>query len=94
MGGSPYPGIKMEDIFPYLQSGKRMEQPASCPDELYHIMTLCWEEEPVKRPYFHELVSYLERILQEKYTVSYLKVYSMSGITISKIVSIFGSRKL
>ena len=71
MGGSPYPGIKMEDIFSYLQSGKRMEQPTSCPDELYHIMQLCWEEEPVKRPFFHEVVSYLERILQDKYTVKF-----------------------
>ena len=74
MGGSPYPGIKMEDIFSYLQSGKRMEQPTSCPDELYHIMQLCWEEEPVKRPFFHEVVSYLERILQDKYTV---KLYNI-----------------
>lgn len=70
MGGSPYPGIKMEDVFLYIQSGKRMEQPNTCPNELYEIMCLCWETDPVKRPFFSELVSQLERILQQKTVVS------------------------
>ena len=83
MGGSPYPGIKMEDIFSYLQSDKRMEQPASCPDELYQVMELCWQDEPVKRPHFHEIVSYLQRILQEKYTVSYQTF--LLGVGVEKI---------
>uniref|UniRef100_A0A915LBS7 receptor protein-tyrosine kinase n=1 Tax=Romanomermis culicivorax TaxID=13658 RepID=A0A915LBS7_ROMCU len=33
-GGSPYPGIQPSDMENYLESGRRMEQPDNCPDEL------------------------------------------------------------
>ena len=71
MGGSPYPGLPMEDLFEYLQDGKRMAQPATSPDELYEIMLQCWQENTYERPDFHDLVSQLERILESKAVVCY-----------------------
>lgn len=43
-----------------------MQQPATCPDELYQVMVQCWEDSLYERPHFHELVSQLERILSTK----------------------------
>lgn len=69
MGGSPYPGLPMENLFEYLQAGHRMEKPATCPDELYNIMIQCWKENRCERPFFHELTSQLENIIQSKIVV-------------------------
>ncbi|XP_047126150.1 fibroblast growth factor receptor 4 isoform X3 [Hydra vulgaris] len=66
MGGSPYPGLPTEDLFEYLTAGKRMCQPVTCPDELYEIMLQCWQERPEERPWFHEIVSQLQRIIESK----------------------------
>ncbi|XP_065669121.1 platelet-derived growth factor receptor alpha isoform X4 [Hydra vulgaris] len=66
MGGSPYPGLPTEDLFEYLTAGKRMSQPVTCPDELYEIMVQCWQERSEERPWFHEIVSQLQRIIEFK----------------------------
>jgi Protein tyrosine kinase. len=72
MGGSPYPGLPMENLFEFLQNGGRMQQPATCPDELYQIMLQCWESSLYERPLFHELVAQLEGIINNKLVVSFL----------------------
>ena len=59
----------MENLFDYLQEGNRMQQPATCPDELYQVMLQCWESSLYERPHFHELISQLERILNTKTVV-------------------------
>lgn len=71
MGGSPYPGLTMEYLFEYLQTGHRMEQPVTCPDELYTIMLQCWKKDPKDRPCFYEIANMLERIIREKAHVSF-----------------------
>lgn len=39
-----------------ILKGERMEQPEACPDSVYEIMLKCWEEEPVNRISFQDLV--------------------------------------
>lgn len=34
LGGSPYPGIPVEELFSLLREGHRMERPPNCPSEL------------------------------------------------------------
>lgn len=34
LGGSPYPGIPVEELFSLLREGHRMDRPPSCPPEL------------------------------------------------------------
>ena len=74
MGGSPYPGLPMESLFEFLQNGGRMQQPATCPDELYQVMLQCWESSLYERPHFHELVGQLEGILTNKLQVGFFLV--------------------
>lgn len=55
LGGSPYPGLPTEDLFSYLQDGRRMERPDLCPVDVYEIMLNCWEKSPFKRPLFAQI---------------------------------------
>lgn len=34
LGGSPYPGIPVEELFKLLKEGHRMDKPANCTNEL------------------------------------------------------------
>lgn len=34
LGGSPYPGIPVEELFKLLREGHRMDKPANCTHEL------------------------------------------------------------
>lgn len=44
-----------------MEEGYRMEAPEDCPPSVYSLMTVCWEQEPRKRPGFHKLREKLER---------------------------------
>uniref|UniRef100_A0A673SQB2 Fibroblast growth factor receptor n=1 Tax=Suricata suricatta TaxID=37032 RepID=A0A673SQB2_SURSU len=63
LGGSPYPGIPVEELFKLLKEGHRMDKPANCTDELYMMMRDCWHAVPSQRPTFKQLVEDLDRIL-------------------------------
>ncbi|XP_078358900.1 fibroblast growth factor receptor 4-like [Oculina patagonica] len=62
-GGSPYPGVPLENLFELLKSGYRMEQPLNCPDNMYKIMLKCWQDSPTQRPTFEELVQEFDAML-------------------------------
>ena len=64
LGGAPYPGLPAEELLDYLHNGKRMQQPAKCPLEVYTIMRDCWQEEAEQRPTFAGLVEHLGRMLE------------------------------
>uniref|UniRef100_F6U520 Fibroblast growth factor receptor n=1 Tax=Equus caballus TaxID=9796 RepID=F6U520_HORSE len=63
LGGSPYPGIPVEELFKLLKEGHRMDKPANCTHDLYMIMRECWHAVPSQRPTFKQLVEDLDRIL-------------------------------
>uniref|UniRef100_A0A8B9ZH13 Fibroblast growth factor receptor n=1 Tax=Anas platyrhynchos TaxID=8839 RepID=A0A8B9ZH13_ANAPL len=62
LGGSPYPGIPVEELFKLLKEGHRMDKPANCTHDLYMIMRECW----------HQLVEDLDRVLTVTSTDEYL----------------------
>ncbi|XP_070402922.1 fibroblast growth factor receptor 3 isoform X5 [Nothobranchius furzeri] len=72
LGGSPYPGIPVEELFKLLKEGHRMDKPANCTHELYMIMKECWHAVPSQRPTFRQLVEDLDRILSITSTEEYL----------------------
>lgn len=39
-----------------VESGKRLERPEDCPDEIYQVMLDCWAYNPDARPTFSRLV--------------------------------------
>ncbi|KAJ8247128.1 hypothetical protein GJAV_G00259070 [Gymnothorax javanicus] len=63
LGGSPYPGIPVEELFKLLKEGHRMDRPSNCPHELYVRMRECWLAVPTQRPTFKQLVEDLDRML-------------------------------
>ncbi|XP_032869802.1 fibroblast growth factor receptor 1-like isoform X4 [Amblyraja radiata] len=63
LGGSPYPGIPVEELFKLLKEGHRMDKPSNCTQELYMTMRDCWHVMPSQRPTFKQLVEDLDRTL-------------------------------
>ncbi|ELT92759.1 hypothetical protein CAPTEDRAFT_64793, partial [Capitella teleta] len=62
-GALPYPDISNWEVRSYVQSGRRLQQPESCPDELYEWMSRCWLADPLLRPTFKDLVDFLKSVL-------------------------------
>ncbi|XP_068931986.1 fibroblast growth factor receptor 1 isoform X10 [Petaurus breviceps papuanus] len=63
LGGSPYPGVPVEELFKLLKEGHRMDKPSNCTNELYMMMRDCWHAIPSQRPTFKQLVEDLDRIV-------------------------------
>ncbi|XP_072341939.1 fibroblast growth factor receptor 1 isoform X2 [Scyliorhinus torazame] len=72
LGGSPYPGIPVEELFKLLKEGHRMDKPSNCTNELYMTMRDCWHVMPSQRPTFKQLVEDLDRILAMTSNQDYL----------------------
>uniref|UniRef100_A0A665TD83 receptor protein-tyrosine kinase n=1 Tax=Echeneis naucrates TaxID=173247 RepID=A0A665TD83_ECHNA len=72
LGGSPYPGVPVEELFKLLKEGHRMEKPSACTQELYLMMRDCWHAVPSRRPTFQQLVEDLDRTLSLMANQEYL----------------------
>uniref|UniRef100_A0A8C6UIV6 Fibroblast growth factor receptor n=1 Tax=Neogobius melanostomus TaxID=47308 RepID=A0A8C6UIV6_9GOBI len=72
LGGSPYPGIPVEELFKLLKEGHRMDKPGNCTNELYMMMKDCWHAISSHRPTFKQLVEDLDRILTLSSNEEYL----------------------
>ncbi|XP_072005371.1 fibroblast growth factor receptor 1 isoform X5 [Engystomops pustulosus] len=72
LGGSPYPGVPMEELFKLLKEGHRMDKPTNCTNELYMMMRDCWHAVPCQRPTFVQLVEDLDRIVALSSNQEYL----------------------
>uniref|UniRef100_A0A673ZYT4 Tyrosine-protein kinase n=1 Tax=Salmo trutta TaxID=8032 RepID=A0A673ZYT4_SALTR len=59
-GRIPYPGMSNPEVIQNLERGYRMPRSEDCPEGLYNIMKLCWNESPENRPTFEYLRSVLE----------------------------------
>ncbi|GFY63862.1 tyrosine kinase receptor Cad96Ca [Trichonephila inaurata madagascariensis] len=51
------------DVMRRVREGYRMEKPDHCKREVYNILFYCWDEDPLKRPTFGELVKLLDKLL-------------------------------
>ncbi|KAG8126891.1 hypothetical protein E2320_021932 [Naja naja] len=51
-GQKPYKRMKGPEVMAFLEEGKRMECPSSCPEEMYKLMNLCWTYKWKDRPDF------------------------------------------
>ncbi|KAJ7354982.1 hypothetical protein OS493_028643 [Desmophyllum pertusum] len=70
LGGVPYPGWNEWKVVYELKVNKyRMPQPEHVSDELYQIMTDCWNEDPSTRPTFDHLHEITTRFVQDEYYV-------------------------
>ncbi|XP_043658862.1 tyrosine-protein kinase hopscotch [Drosophila teissieri] len=55
-----------EDFLNRLQSGERLNRPASCPDFIYELMQLCWHATPRSRPSFATIVDIITKEMATK----------------------------
>ncbi|XP_077417277.1 fibroblast growth factor receptor 1-A isoform X3 [Vanacampus margaritifer] len=74
LGGSPYPGVPVEELFKLLKEGHRMDKPSTCTHELYMMMRDCWHAVPTQRPTFKQLVEDLDRCLAMTSNQEYLEL--------------------
>ncbi|XP_037537498.1 tyrosine-protein kinase Lyn isoform X1 [Nematolebias whitei] len=65
-GKIPYPGMTKAEVVSSIQRGYRMPRPDNCPQELYDIMTSCWNQKPDDRPTF----DYTQSVLDDFYTAT------------------------
>src|SRR5690348_15908952 len=47
---SPYTGMSNQETTTAVCSGHRLECPKNCPNEIFQIMSSCWNAEPKSRP--------------------------------------------
>ncbi|KAL1110143.1 hypothetical protein AAG570_008220 [Ranatra chinensis] len=57
----PLKGLSNDQVLRYVMDGGIIDRPDNCPDKLYHVMRLCWQQKPASRPTFLELVSLLHQ---------------------------------
>ncbi|KAG7278019.1 hypothetical protein CRUP_006184 [Coryphaenoides rupestris] len=69
LGGSPYPGVPVEELFKLLKEGHRMDKPST-----YMMMRDCWHAVPSHRPTFKQLVEDLDRCLAMTSNQEYLEL--------------------
>ena len=65
LGGSPYPGLRTEELISFLEEGRRMDCPEICPKSIYEIMLDCWKKNPYDRPLFVQITERLNNILRQ-----------------------------
>ncbi|KAI6215583.1 hypothetical protein M3Y94_00402100 [Aphelenchoides besseyi] len=75
LGGTPYPTIAMPQLYNLLKEGYRMEAPHNCPEEIYGVMVMCWQEKAENRPQFQTICDYLEWIVQEAMRMNTAGIY-------------------
>lgn len=51
----PYKGMSNQKVWVEVLAGYRLSQPAGCPDDVYKLMTECWDMNPHNRPVFSSM---------------------------------------
>ncbi|CAF1244712.1 unnamed protein product, partial [Didymodactylos carnosus] len=49
----------LQKVLKFLLSGRRLPQPAACPNNVYRLMLKCWELDKQARPTFSKIMKYL-----------------------------------
>ncbi|XP_044179330.1 tyrosine kinase receptor Cad96Ca-like [Acropora millepora] len=66
MGGIPYPGWSEARTIAEVRRGYRMPKPPHIGNSLYHLMTICWHEDPIFRPEFLHLRNRLLEFIEKE----------------------------
>ncbi|XP_077343180.1 proto-oncogene tyrosine-protein kinase ROS isoform X1 [Lithobates pipiens] len=60
LGQQPYQGYSNMEVLHYVRSGRRMDSPDNCPDDIWDLILKCWMQDPIKRPSFSHIHKQLE----------------------------------
>ncbi|CAH1787938.1 unnamed protein product [Owenia fusiformis] len=61
LGQQPYPACTNVEVFNFVREGGRLDKPESCPEELYKLMTSCWNSHADMRPSFTRILEILKQ---------------------------------
>nr|KAG5713979.1 hypothetical protein BaRGS_020307 [Batillaria attramentaria] len=61
-GAKPYYKMKGQEMVEFLERGDRLAKPISCSDDVYEVMTQCWQTNRDMRPTFKKLQKRMEEI--------------------------------
>ncbi|CAI4228531.1 unnamed protein product [Auanema sp. JU1783] len=59
-GEEPWIGCRALDVLKLLDKGERLKKPDYCSDQIYDIISLCWNVHPDRRPKFTQLKGFLQ----------------------------------
>ncbi|XP_031636726.1 tyrosine-protein kinase Shark isoform X2 [Contarinia nasturtii] len=57
-GQTPYGDMKGVEVIKMVEMGSRLSKPLACPDNVYEIMSSCWNYNPKDRPTFRYLTEF------------------------------------
>ncbi|XP_063959544.1 fibroblast growth factor receptor 2-like isoform X2 [Lytechinus pictus] len=72
LGARPYPNMTFSTVRTEVANGYQMPCPRHCAQEVYVVMTGCWDKEPQNRSNFDHILKSMDRILEKKH--SYLSL--------------------
>ncbi|KAI6653297.1 Mucin-5AC-like [Oopsacas minuta] len=61
-GAKPWKDLNVKQVLAQLQMENRLEQPFICSEEIFSLMSRCWNKEPKERLTFTKIISQLERM--------------------------------
>lgn len=75
LGELPYPQVPMSQFCSDLKNGRRLDKPDLAPDQIFSLMSACWEKSPDLRPSFSSLLDSVGKLLPPTFHQKY------SGLT-------------
>lgn len=76
IGGRPYPTVPAHNIPYKIKGGYRMPKPAHLDDDIYALMSECWDMEPDRRPTFDSISRTVKRLEYGRKEIIYMNVYN------------------
>ncbi|XP_019625390.1 PREDICTED: fibroblast growth factor receptor 2-like [Branchiostoma belcheri] len=67
LGATPYPNMSMREVMDGVQQGYRMGKPLHCDEELYSLMSKCWNADPAQRPEFRNIQRTLDTLMETEH---------------------------
>lgn len=91
-GGLPYPGYLTCNILGELEKGYRNGKPATCPEEIYHLMRKCWMMSEKDRPNVNSIKETLDKYRKDNHE-ALVKLAPLKSRHISRYVQLQSSIK-
>ncbi|KAI5089905.1 ephrin type-A receptor 6 isoform X2 [Silurus meridionalis] len=63
-GERPYWEMSNQDVILSIEEGYRLPAPMGCPVALHQLMVHCWQKERSRRPRFHDILSFLDKLIR------------------------------
>lgn len=76
MCGESIPEVDQHDSMMYYKSGKRLNQPSGCPNDIYQLMRECWDTDPHRRKQPQAIMRDVNQILYQVYNSRRLHAYA------------------